>query len=353
MPLEESRQPFHAPAISGWITGPASLVFRGMVTFKNLLYDWRILPVSRLPKPVISIGNLSMGGTGKSPITMALVESLCQTGLQVAVLSRGYGRKSPKDALWVKADTLAEIGGDEPVMMARRYPSIWVAVGPSRLSAAKVLPGIPDVYLLDDGFQHRQLHRDLDIVLINVSQSLPQWFPKGFFRETLPSLQRADWVVLTHCCNPKEAQAWEERIARQKESLPVAKCRFQPKELKEVGSSRVESLDLLKDLPVAAYAGIANPLPFFQTLQDLGAQLQLRHVLKDHEGFTPEGFRTWLRKAKMQGVRAVITTEKDAVKLDKHEVFDIVVFFLTTGVVWAEPTPMDAIIKLSRKKESE
>jgi len=321
-----------------WLVWPLSWVFWVLVETKNKLFDWGWLRSSSLSKPVISIGNLAMGGTGKSPLTMALIAFFQDRGLKVGVLSRGYGRRNPKLGLRVTAETDYRDGGDEPVMMARRFPDVLIGVGPSRLKAAEALGEVPDVYLVDDGFQHRQLARDLDIVLLDVTQSEPKLFPRGNFREGWRGLRRADVVVLTRCRSGDDRSAWQKKIGRVNSTAIVLACDFQPQALLGLDGRPVAELTGLKGRKVAAFAGIGNPKPFFESLERLGAILLAAKPLADHEPFEAPAREAWLRSVQEMGAEMIVTTEKDAVKLDNHAGFGIVIAFLSTGVAWIDET---------------
>ena len=337
-----------------YLAWPLAVVFGLLARLRLWLYRHGIFSVSRLSRPVISIGNLAMGGTGKSPLTMDLIEFFQDQGLRVAVLSRGYGRQEPKRSLQVTAQTSFRDGGDEPVMMARRYPRALIAVGPSRHTAANALAEKPDVYLLDDGFQHRQLHRDLDLVLLDVTQASPRLFPLGMFREGWWGLRRADAVILTRWEIDTNMKFWRERVHREKPGIPLLACRFKPLKLHHLNGEFADEVDVLKEMRIAAYAGIAKPHLFFESLKNLGADLVATKALADHGVFPINEAANWFQTVARLGVDAVITTEKDAVKLDNHEGFGIVVLFISTGVIWQDRSPLEQILKkLSPQKESE
>lgn len=339
--MSGSRRP-SIPLIIAW---PLSLLFAGAVWLKNAFFAWGIFKTKALKKPVLAIGNLAMGGTGKSPMTMALVELLQAMGLKVAVLSRGYGRQDPKTSLQVTAATPYRVGGDEPVMIARRFPNCLVAVGPSRWLAAQALAEEPDIYLVDDGFQHRQLKRDYDLVLLSLHHQMPRLFPVGWYREGWTALRRAHGVVLTGWHPEALLEPWQQELKRRAPALPHWVCQFKPIALHQVGSRESLPLSFLNQTKVAAYAGIANPAPFFKSLSEMGAEVLETKALADHASFSKTEMAAWIQSLKKKGVEAVVTTEKDAVKLDNHGGFAIVIIFLSTGVVWKDQAPLETIVK--------
>jgi len=315
---------------------PFAWLFGALVLAKNMLYDCGLLKVARLPAPVISVGNLAMGGTGKTPVTMDLARRAIARGLRVGLLSRGYGRRNPKVALRVDPEGDWRDYGDEPMMIARRFPEALVAVGPSRLAAAGSLDGEPiDLFILDDGFQHRQLHRDLDLVLINVSKGRPRLFPRGLFREGLGSLKRADTVVLTKWDQPDDLNRWLSLVSAINPEIAVTGV--------EVTEPRLFSLDgaplsfaELRDQPIGAFAGIAEPDPFFTLLAEQGLSPIETLALRDHQPFTGEVAIRFERRCAEAGIRWIVTTEKDAVKLERGAGSAILIAFLAIGIQWKE-----------------
>lgn len=315
---------------------PLALLFRLLVRLKNLLYELGILKVKRLDKPVISIGNLSFGGTGKSPMVGELAQQLCERGKRVAILSRGYGRRNPKATRRVDPNGDWLDFGDEPFMLAKRLPQVQVCVGPSRFEAASAVEGAVDVYLIDDGFQHRQLHRDVDLVLIDLTQPFPTWLPPTPFRETARALKRAHAVVLTRWQTGQDTRTWTAKLQAQKTDLPILRAGFAPQGLFTL-TGQTRDLASLKGQTVGWFAGIANPQKFARTLETLGATVGPSLDLKDHEAAAVSELKTFAEECRKQGVSCIVTTEKDAAKLDPSADFAIVIVFLTIDVFWEDP----------------
>ena len=316
---------------------PPAWLFGGLVWLKNFCYDHGLLAVDHLDKPVISIGNLAMGGSGKTPVTIALAEMLLQAGYKVTILSRGYGRRKPKSSRQVSAEGDWSLYGDEPTMIKRRVPQACVCVGPSRVAAAAAAAGIPtDVYLLDDGFQHRRLARDLDIVLIDVTQPRPRLFPLNYFREGLPALKRANLVLLTRWDGKTDLSPWQTMVRRFNPLVPTNRVGFNPGAIKSFQGEPWPGLQQLRDMPLAAFCGIAQPQKFFDGLQKLNLKPVLTWVLSDHEPLAEVKRKALLEACRSEQVKHILTTEKDAVKLELLPVSDISWGFLSLETEWEE-----------------
>jgi tetraacyldisaccharide 4'-kinase len=269
------------------------------------LHDlWMILglePVRRLGSPVVSIGNLSTGGSGKTPLTIALAKALSGRGLQVDVLSRGYGRENGL-AAQVKTDGTAAEFGDEPLLMARAA-GVPVYVAAQRYEAgllAEAEPSAaPSVHLLDDGFQHRQLAREVDILLMDRRDWQDWLLPAGNLREPRRAANRATVIAL-----PSGDKELERAVRLWGWQGPVWKLR-----------RRMEVPAISG--PVAAFCGIARPEQFFQGLEAQGLLLAARFAFPDHFYYTPLVLENLLSEAQAAGATALVTTEKDLVRLGK------------------------------------
>lgn len=272
-------------------------IYGGVVSARNALYSRGIFKPSHLSWPVISIGNISSGGSGKTPFVIALGELLLKKGIGIDVLSRGY-RRSTSGVIEVDASGTPEQFGDEPLLIARKLRCL-VVVGESRYSAGlyaeRTDAGTAQnrMHLLDDGFQHRQLHRDFDIVLLNPEDLDDKLLPVGRLRESLASLQRADAVVINSDFPlerlPKgKFQVW--RIERKAE-IPELKSQ------------------------VIAFCGIARPQRFFAALRSARVDLRKEIAFRDHYRYTTRDVqRLTAARAGLAG-SVLVTTEKDAVNL--------------------------------------
>ena len=257
-------------------------------------------PIRRLLNPVVSIGNLSTGGSGKTPLTIALAQALTQRGLQVDVLSRGYGRRSRLPAR-VLPQGSADDFGDEPLLIARAA-HVPVYVAPQRydagLLAESEFPSTqPAIHLLDDGFQHRQLARDIDILLLNQNDLRDSLLPAGNLREPLQSIHRAHILAL-----PAGEPALEADLRARGFQQPIWRLR------------RI-MLVPPSDGPVLAFCGIARPQQFFAGLEASGLRLAVRTAFPDHFRYTPVDLDRLQTHARAAGATALITTEKDKVRL--------------------------------------
>lgn len=333
------------------LVAPLALVFWLLVSLKNWLYDRRLLAIKRLDRPVISVGNLSMGGAGKSPTVSGLIDLLEAQGYRVGVLSRGYGRKDPKATLVVDPAGHWQDFGDEPLMLARRHGQAMVMVGPSRFVAAQAGPK-PDVYVVDDGFQHRQLHRDLDVVLIDLSQGFPLPFPMKTFREGFAALKRADMVILTRWDGQLDLKPWLARIENAAPGMPVAVTRFVHDTLVDAQTGRVFAAKELGSNRVAAYCGLANGSKFFDSLAALGLDVVIKKALPDHGVLESSELNKLLQEMRQQGVTTLVSTEKDLVKLDKGSKFDILLCSLSMKIDWGENEQIHAVLECVMKADS-
>jgi tetraacyldisaccharide 4'-kinase len=298
-----------------------SLPYGGAVRARNRLFDLGVLRQENVGCPVVSVGNLTVGGTGKTPMVILLAGMLRDRGMRPAVLSRGYGGKSTSDVLVVSdgRQILAgpEEAGDEPVLIARRLKGIPVLAGAKRALTGRYARenlGV-DVMVLDDGFQHRWIHRDLDIVLLDSRQPLGNGFllPRGPLREPPAALVRAGVVAFT-----RSGQGDGPLVDRELSGVLSGRCvlrtRIRPTAL--VGADGTElPLSLLAGKRVFAFAGIAQPDSFRQTLEGLGGVIAGFRAFPDHHRYTPGDWGRIEHDAGHARADIVLATEKDLVKL--------------------------------------
>src|SRR5271166_3706209 len=284
---------------------PLTPLYRLALAFRDLQLRSGLEPVRRLRFPVVSIGNLSTGGAGKTPLTVALAKALTRRGLRVDVLSRGYGRQS-KLALRVNLDGTAEEFGDEPLLIAREA-GLPVYVAPQRYTAGLLAEADalqassenrpPIVHLLDDGFQHRQLHRDVDILLLNRHDWHDSLLPAGNLREPLRAVRRASAIAIPADEPELEAElrawGWQGLVLRLRRTMKIPAVNG----------------------PVAAFCGIARPEQFFAGLEAAGLKIALRQAFPDHHRYTAPDLERLAAAARHAGATALITTEKDLVRL--------------------------------------
>jgi len=270
-------------------------LYGAVVAARNALYDRGVLKQSRLQRPVVSVGNLSVGGSGKTPFVILLAELLRERGVRVDVLSRGYGRRS-SGVLAVEDDDPARFG-DEPVLIRRRLGDVPVIVGASRYEAGVEAERRfeTDLHLLDDGFQHRDLARDFDIVLLSPRDVEDCLLPSGRLREPLSSLRRADVIVL-----PASEEAPPADVVAGK---PVWRVR-----------RRIELAAGTPSRPFA-FCAIADPERFRRDLENAGVEIAGVRYFRDHHAYGPSDIAALRQAADKAGANGFITTEKDAVKL--------------------------------------
>ena len=300
--------------IPPFIRKPASQLAEFLVAVKNMAYDYDLLDAVQISKPVISVGNLSMGGVGKTPFVGKLIQLCRERGIRPAVIARNYKARSRgvhRVLLNYNHPDFkpASFYGDEPYMLAQKYPDVPVLTGPMKYFTAQVASQLPDVDLLivDDGFQHRSLHRDFEIVLIDSSRPDQEnkIFPAGCLRENFSSLLRADLVVLT-----KTEMASLEQIEQLKGRIPPAIPQLQTRSHVAVINSGKAYL---------AVAGIAHPQQFFTSLNRLGISCKGYMSFPDHHIYDQKTMDQILQEMRLVGADALMTTEKDAVKLKAFE----------------------------------
>jgi tetraacyldisaccharide 4'-kinase len=295
-----------------------SWTYAAAVRLRGALYDSGLLRAERVEGlRVISVGNLNVGGTGKTPAVLHLAELLVRAGRKVGILTRGYGRSSTEPVTFAGTEPLptVEQAGDEPLLLARRCPQARLFVGADRVAGAYRARddfGL-DTVLLDDGFQHRRLARDEDLVVVDEAVGLGNghMLPRGPLREPRSSLRRATlfWMrASSTTAHPSTGPALPEGAG-----VPRVRTRYLPTAWLDPAGG-VHATDALAGQPVLALAGLARPGGFLRTLQSLGTEVRDAALFPDHHGFTADDLRDVEARAARQGAR-VVTTEKDAVRL--------------------------------------
>ncbi len=272
----------------------------------------------RLPARVISVGNITSGGTGKTPATIALALEAKGRGLMPCVLTRGYGG-SLRGPVVVTPDMKAREAGDEPVLMAMKLKDIPVVKCANRyeggIYALDRLDPKPDIFFLDDGFQHRKLHRDKDILLINSREPFDneKLLPMGLLREPLSEMKRADIIVITKKpeSRPKELV---ERIRQHNPTAPIYNSGCRLSAVVDASGER-RPADWLKGEDVYGFCGIGEPGSFRDTLVGAGSNIRGFRTFKDHHTFTEADLRRIRKDAHICGAPWIITTEKDIIRL--------------------------------------
>jgi tetraacyldisaccharide 4'-kinase len=296
--------------------------YRGLLGTRDWLYARGLLKCRRLACPVVSVGNLTVGGTGKTPAVELAVRTLMELGHRPAVVSRGYGRRTHgiqivADAASIRLD--AEEGGDEPFLLARRLPGVPVVVGSNRYDAGRHAIdrfGVTAI-VLDDGFQHRTLAKDLEIVM---ARARAPWgngrlLPGGPLREPLAALGRADLIVVTGARGADDVGEVIDAARAYAPHAPVVAARHVPTECWEAGSMKDVPVETLLGKRLFVFAGIGTPAGFRRTLQETGVVESGFARFADHHWYTREEVRMLDGQAAASGADGLVTTEKDWVRL--------------------------------------
>ncbi len=348
--IEDRRQGRKARAIAGILSGLAK-VYGALVQSRLLLYRAGILRRKTLGCMIVSVGNLTVGGTGKTPVVEMLARSLSRGGRRVAILSRGYMRK-PHFNLWrwweqkfhyhplivsdgQKVFAGSKEAGDEPFMLAKNLPGVAVLVDKNRVKAgsyAVETMGV-DTLILDDGFQYLPLGRRVDIVLVDAARPFGngQLLPRGILREPLKNLKRATMVFLTKVDGVDTSSAME-TIRQCHVEVPVVECRHEPRHLEEIPTGSVKPTGLLRGKRIAVLTAIACPDSFEKALRDLGADIALTVRYPDHHRVTERELNEVIKEAGRKKIDAVITTEKDAVRFPGLQKKSIPLYFLRVEI---------------------
>lgn len=312
----------------------ASLPYRTVVAVRNCLYDRGLLKQTKLPCPVVSIGNITVGGTGKTPLTMMLANLLRERGYKPAILSRGYGGAG--QPLCIVSDgnrvlaTVAE-AGDEPLLIALFLRDIPVITGADRIRTGEyaIRELGADILILDDAFQHRRLFRDLDIVLIRESDPFGNGhlLPHGPLRESLTEMKRAD-IIVVNGTSHKTGDTVHALYLPSQPHAPFFQGYYRPTTLLRSWKDTREPPESLRDKKICAFAGIANPTAFRQTLESLGGEVVAFLAFPDHHPYTTEDIEKIQEAHTASAATIIVTTEKDGMRLADYPTFLQEVFLL-------------------------
>ena len=313
-----------------------SKFYGGAVKLRRLFYKKNILTSKRLPCPTISIGNITLGGTGKTPMTIYLVQALKQLGYNVAVISRGYKGRAEKIGGIVSDGKVLlmtpEMSGDEPYMMSKKLKGVPVIVGKNRFKAGRLAISKfdPDVIVLDDGFQHLTLQRDLDIVLLDYHKPFGNrhLLPRGVMREPVSALLCADVIILTKTdtVNNNETSSFLRKLRSFERKKPVYRSFHHPfvskiinREKKIFKKNMQEAVgqnsDCIKGRNVFAFSGLADNHNFLRTLKSLKCNVSGFMEFQDHHPYSERDLDEILSAAKRSMSECLITTEKDYVRI--------------------------------------
>jgi tetraacyldisaccharide 4'-kinase len=318
-----------------------SFPYGAAVALRNRLYDREALRQEHLTCPVISVGNITVGGTGKTPTVIFIANLLKERGYRPAVLSRGYGGHASAPVNIVSDGNRILLGwrdaGDEPILIARAAPGVPVLTGGRRFltgQAAVERFGV-DVLILDDAFQHRSLFRNLDIVLVDALHPFGNGFllPRGPLREMPEALRRAHLIIRTGAEGAPGATG-----------LPTFQGIRRPQGFVEVGTGRVLPPAELKGRRVFAFSGIGRPEAFQGSLTGLGAEIASFRAFPDHHPYTRTDIDALRRLAGESRAARIVTTEKDAVRLADHPDFLRELTLLRIGMEISPAEPFAELI---------
>ncbi len=299
---------------------PLSWVYGCCVKFRNFLYEIGVMRQYVSPVPlVISVGNIVTGGTGKTPVTLLLAQTFYNR-FPIAILTRGYRSKAEKlgQPLLLSEGNgslfPASYCGDEAFLLARRLPKAFIIVGGDRRKASffAAKAGVQAIFL-DDGMQHRRLARDFDIVVIDVADPFGQGYllPRGFLREDIRSLHRADLIIINHIHSLEQFMDVKKQLAHLS-SAPVVGSQAHVSAIRDLEGN---SVTIPEGTPVGMFCGIANPESFRNTLKKIGYLVVHEYILTDHEAIEEKYLKFFAQASFMKGAKYVICTEKDQVKL--------------------------------------
>jgi tetraacyldisaccharide 4'-kinase len=303
------------------ILPPLSTLYGALTKARISLYERGTFRTEKLERPVISVGNITAGGTGKTPLVEWIARTLAATGKKVCILTRGYGRTSPSERVLVSDGSTVfsnpREAGDEPYLLAVNLSGIAAVVSDAnRISAGKgaIKHLGTDCFVLDDGFQHLQLARDLNIVTIDATNP---WggrhiLPSGSLREPLTGLKRANCMVLTRCDQVEDVESIRLELARLSGEKPIFNSSMATVRVYDLKDSTNPSSP---GNPVAAFCAVGNPQSFFTHLRISGYELAFRKSFPDHYLYSQNDIDRLGRLAKEAGAKSLITTAKDAVKL--------------------------------------
>lgn len=299
---------------------PFSWVYRILITAHQWLYAHRLLRRHRLPCPVISIGNIVAGGTGKTPTVLWIAKTLQAEGIRVAILLRGYGRQEGGPVMLVSGTTPLTASGDEAVMVATGLPDVPVWVGKDRYTAGltAIRSGKVDAIILDDGFQHRKLGRDLDILTVDATQPFGtgELLPAGTLRQPPSALSHADVILLTRTDLAESLHEVKQTIKSIAPEVPIAESCHRPIQLYQLGDVEcVQQLQCLSAHRLLAVCGIGHPNAFAETLRRFAPQHLELLAFPDHHQYRPVDLEQIQNRATEIDATLIVTTQKDEPRL--------------------------------------
>ncbi len=338
-----------------WNLKQLSRLFTGAVQLRLFLYECGILRPHTLGCQVISVGNLTVGGTGKTPVVEVFARDLQRAGRKVAILSRGYKKREPR---WIErmvdkvllrdrrrpprivsdGRTLlldSDMSGDEPYMLANNLREVAVLVDKDRVKSGRyAIEKLGcDTLILDDGFQYLALKHRVEIVLVDRRNPFGSGYllPRGILREPIRNLRRADFVFITKC-DGRDNSGLKDQIRELNPRAEIIECTHRPQYVQNVITGERHPLEFLNGLTVTALSGIAAPEGFEQELERRGATLAGRERFEDHHRYSQQEILDIINTSRELGVDAILTTEKDSVRFPKIDRCDVPLYFLRVEI---------------------
>lgn len=291
-----------------------AFIYRAGLYIHRGLYKFGILKVIRLPYPVISVGNITWGGVGKTPIVEYLVKYLLDHSYNPVILTRGYQGSQEAQA------------SDEADMLKRTFPSVPILIGGRRAqNALRYLQEDKpvDVFILDDGYQHWRLARDWDILAIDCLNPFGNQFliPRGILREPRDAIKRADTIALTKCTQSRShAENLDHFLRKSYPKKVIIKTDHHSVELIDWITGQPKDLSFIQNQNVCCFCGIGNPLSFFQSIQELGASIQKKFLFRDHHTYSDADLQNIVAYCDQNHIQTVVTTAKDASNMKRVRV---------------------------------
>ncbi len=351
----EDRRPGRLASFLRWLLQQLSYLYRLIVQTRQKLYQHGVFRHHTLGCQVVSVGNLTVGGTGKTPIVEVFARSLARQGRKVAILSRGYKRDEPSwlqrmgQRVTLRTPMLPPLvvsdgkhllldsatSGDEPYMLASNLPNVTVLVDKNRVKAGQYAISKLgcDTLILDDGFQYMKLKHRLDIVLVDRTNPFGNrhLLPRGILREPIRNIKRAGFIFITKC-HGDPPDDLKKALREMNPHAEISECRHCPRYVQDIFTGERKGLEFLKGLEVAAVSGIAVPKGFEDELVRLGAKVVYHKRYADHHRYRQQEIIDVINKGLSRGAAAVITTEKDAVRFPMLERRDLPLYFLRVEI---------------------
>jgi tetraacyldisaccharide 4'-kinase len=310
-----------------------SAVFKQGVALRHAAYRRGWLKTRRLNRPVVSVGNLSVGGTGKTPLVILMARTLLAGGHHPCILTRGYGRRGGKGPIVLDPEANLIFDprdvGDEPAAISKALPNVPIIVSADRLRGGQIGEQRfqASVHLLDDGFQHLALYRDLDVVLLDITHPSSDLalLPAGRWREPFTALRRAHWVIFTRT-ELGDVSVWQGRVQAVNPRARIFRCSTKLAGLVEARSGVSEPHENLLRKKVAAFCGIGNPAAFFADLRAWGFWVVAESVFPDHHVYWRHELNNISALSQSAGAEALLTTQKDVMNLPPDWDFPIPLF---------------------------